>query len=54
MKAQRKGMKPQVMKNPIAHHYGIFSLDISEHERLVEQAMANIPKIIREIQGVPV
>jgi GT2 family glycosyltransferase len=54
MKSQRVGQKPQVMKNPIAHHYGIFALDISEHERLVEQAMANIPKILREIQGVPV
>jgi GT2 family glycosyltransferase len=54
MKGQRKGYKPQIMKNPIAHHYGIFALNINEHERLVEQAMANIPKILREIQGMPV
>jgi len=54
MKGQRMGYKPQIMKNPIAHHYGIFALDINEHERLVEQAMANIPKILREIQGIQV
>jgi hypothetical protein len=42
------------MRNPIAHHYRIFSLDINEYERLVEQAMVTIPQVMREMQGQPV
>lgn len=48
MAAQNKGYKPQVMRNPIAHHYRIFSLDINEYERLTEQAMVVIPQLMRE------
>ena len=40
------------MKNIIAHHYRIFSLDISEYERLIERAMVTIPQVIREKQGI--
>lgn len=54
MKAQQRGYKPQVMKNPICHHYRIFSLDINEYERLTEQAMVNIPKLMRELQTASV
>lgn len=54
VKAQQRGHKPQVMRNPIAHHYRIFSLDINEYERLVEQAMVTIPQVMREMQGQPV
>jgi GT2 family glycosyltransferase len=54
MKAQHKGYKPQVMKNPICHHYRIFSLDINEFERLTENAMTTIPKLMRELQSSPV
>ncbi len=50
MKAQQKGYKPQVMKNPICHHYRIFSLDINEYERQLETAMLEIPKLMRELQ----
>lgn len=50
-KAQKEGFKPQVMKNPICHHYKIFAMDINEHERLVEQAMVSIPQILREIEN---
>ena len=52
--AQNKGFKPQVMKNPIAHHYKIFSLDINEYERIIEKAMVTIPQIMRESQSDPV
>lgn len=52
--AQNAGHKPQMMRNPIAHHYRIFSLDINEYERLTEQAMVTIPQVLRETQGVPV
>lgn len=51
LKAQQAGFKPQVMKNQIAHHYRIFSLDISEFERLTEQAQVMIPQLLREFQS---
>lgn len=54
VEAQNKGFKPQVMRNIVAHHYKIFSLDINEYERLIEQAMVMIPQVVREKQGVPV
>ncbi len=50
MKAQIKGFTPQVMRNPILHHYRIFSLDINEYERLTEKAMIEIPRQLRNIQ----
>lgn len=54
IQAQNKGHKPQIMRNPVAHHYRIFSLDVSEYERLIEQAMVTIPQVLRETQGQPV
>ena len=51
IEATSKGFKPQVMKNIIAHHYRIFSLDINEYERLVEKSMVKIPQIVRQKQG---
>lgn len=54
VEAQTQGYKPQVMKNIIAHHYRIFSLDINEYERIIEKAMVTIPQIMREKQGKPV
>jgi len=50
LRAQNRGWKPQIMRNPIVHHYKIFSLDINEFERLTEQAMTALPKLIREAQ----
>jgi len=51
MKAQQKGYNPQVMQNPICHHYRIFSLDINEYEKLTEKAMVSIPALMREMQA---
>lgn len=48
-KAQRKGFSPQVMNNNIVHHNRIFAMDVSEYERMVENAMITIPKLLREI-----
>lgn len=48
VRAQQEGFKPQIMKNVICHHYKVFSLDISEYERLTEKAMVTIPKLLRE------
>jgi GT2 family glycosyltransferase len=54
LKAQNNGHQPQVMRNPIAHHYRIFSPNINEFERMTEQAMVTIPQLVRESQGQPV
>lgn len=54
MKAQQKNHKPQIMKNQIVHHYRIFSMDISEYERMTEQAMVTLPKLLTDIQSKPV
>lgn len=51
LKAQNKGYKPQIMKNPIVHHYRIFSLDISEYERMTENAMVELPKLLSDVQS---
>ena len=39
------------MKNIVAHHYRVFSLDINEYERIIEKAMVMIPQVVREKQG---
>jgi hypothetical protein len=39
------------MKNTIIHHYKIFSMDISEYERMTEQAMTTLPKLMTEINS---
>jgi GT2 family glycosyltransferase len=54
LKAQNRGLKPQIMKNPVAHHYKVFALDINEYERLTEQAMVTIPELVRDAQSRPV
>jgi len=54
LKANNKGHSPQVMRNPIAHHYRIFSMNINEFERMTEKAMVTLPKIVQELQGQPV
>lgn len=51
LKAQNGGYKPQIMKNQIAHHYQIFSLDINEFERMTELSMVQLPKLLRDIQS---
>ena len=53
LKAKNFGHKPQIMKNQIVHHYRIFSLDISEFERLTEQAMVTLPRLMTDVQSRP-
>jgi GT2 family glycosyltransferase len=51
MRAQQKGYKPQLVgKLQIAHHFRTFALDYSDYERMSEQAMSTIPKLIMESQ----
>jgi GT2 family glycosyltransferase len=54
MRAQQKGYKPMIMRNPICHHYKIFSLDVNEFERLTDKATRDMPILIREIQTASV
>jgi GT2 family glycosyltransferase len=51
VRAQSAGYKPQIMKNPIVHHYKVFSLDTNEFERMTEQAMVTIPKLMTDLQS---
>ena len=50
LKAQNRGFKPQIMRNPIVHHYKIFSLNLNEFERLTEAAQCQLPALIRQAQ----
>ena len=54
LKAQQAGYKPQIMRNPICHHYRIFALDINDYEKQVEQTMSILPRLLRGIQSRPV
>jgi GT2 family glycosyltransferase len=51
IRAQFKNWKPQIMQNKICHHYAHFSVDVSEWERLVEQATVTLPKLVQEAQS---
>jgi GT2 family glycosyltransferase len=50
IKAQLAGLKPQVMKNNLAHHYKIFGLDVNDYERMTEDAYKLLPKIYHQTQ----
>jgi glycosyltransferase involved in cell wall biosynthesis len=51
LKSQKAGYSPQVMKNSICHHYQIFSIDINEYEKITEDAMTTLPKLLSEVQS---
>jgi glycosyltransferase involved in cell wall biosynthesis len=51
VKAQIEKIKPQVMKNIIAHHYKIFGVNSNEYEEITEKATAMIPKIYQQVQA---
>lgn len=50
IKAQLAGLKPQVMKNNLAHHYKIFGLDVNDYEKMTEDAYKLLPKIYHQTQ----
>jgi len=54
LKANSRGFKPQIMQTPILHHYKIFSLSISDYEKLQEEAVAVLPKLVSQAQSRPV
>lgn len=53
LRASNKGHTPQIMQNPVVHHYKIFGIDISEYERIAEEAMQTIPKLLSEANARP-
>lgn len=48
--AQYQGFNPQVIANPIVHHYEETSLDQNTYKKLEDDALILIPKLIREKQ----
>jgi len=54
MKSQSRGFKPQIMKTPVVHHYKIFSLGINEYEKLQEEAVTILPKLVSQVQSKPI
>lgn len=51
MAAQFADHKPQVIRNPIVHHYAIFGLDVNDFEQHSEAAMVTIPRLMRDLQS---
>lgn len=50
-RAANYGFSPQQMRTPLAHHYGIFNLDISDYERFIDQTQIEVPKLLRDLQA---
>lgn len=46
LRAQYKGHSPQAIGNTIVHHYKAFGMDPSEYERMCEQAMGLVGKLM--------
>lgn len=50
LRAQYKGHNPQAVGNNIVHHYKAFNMDPSEYERMCEQAMGTVGKLMAKAQ----
>lgn len=50
LKAEKYGFNPQILNNPVVHHYETFSLDVSDWETQQENSVANMPGLIRKLQ----
>ena len=48
LRAQYRGHKPQATGNNIVNHYRAFVMDPNEYEKMSEQAMAAIPKLMQK------
>jgi GT2 family glycosyltransferase len=51
VKAQIHGLKPQIMKNNMAHHYRIFGMDVNDYEKMSEEAASLLPRIYQQAQS---
>lgn len=50
LRAQLKGHKPQATGNNVVHHYKAFCMDPSEYERMGEQAMGIVGRLMVQAQ----
>ena len=51
LKGQVLGYKPTATGNQIVHHYRSLSFDPSQFEKMAEEAMATVPKLMQAIQA---
>jgi len=51
IKAQVNGLKPQIMKNNLVHHYKIFGVDVNDYQVMTAEASALLPKIYQQCQS---
>ncbi len=51
LKAQQEGFSPQIMKNTIVHHDKIFGIDVNQYEKISEEALALLPKMVSQVQS---
>ncbi len=51
LRAQHKGFIPQAINNNIVHHYKAFSMDPSEYERMCEQAMGLVGRLMAQTRA---
>jgi hypothetical protein len=53
LRAQLKGHQPQATGNSLVHHYKAFSMDPSEYERMSEQAMGIVGRLMQQARELP-
>lgn len=51
MAAQHADHKPQIIRNPVVHHYAIFGLDVNSFETMSEVAQSKLPSLLRDLQS---
>lgn len=51
MAAQYADHRPQVIRNPVVHHYAIFGIDVNEFEQHSEAALTTLPTLMRSMQS---
>lgn len=48
LRAQLAGHKPQATGNQVVHHYKAFQMDPSDYERMTEEAMGNVVRLMQQ------
>lgn len=51
LRSQIKGHNPQATANQIVHHYKAFSMDPNEYERMAEEAMGTVGKLMQQARS---
>lgn len=50
MSAQYADHRPQVIRNPVVHHYAIFGMDVNDFEKFSESCLTILPQQLRTLQ----